>query len=554
MNDMSELSLEELAAAKRQDFATFFLLCFQTLHSGADFHDNWHIGFMARMLQDCQGGRILRLIINIAPRHLKSLLASVALPLFILGHNPSARIMCLSYGQDLADKLARDRLTIARSSWYQALFPGTRLSSERQAVSEFTTTAHGYCIATSIGGTVTGRGADFIIVDDPLKPEDALSDVLRKRVNDYYSNTLYSRFDDKTKGCMILIGQRLHQDDLFGHVTHMEPWTILSLPSIAQQDEVFEFDTLFGKQRVERKAGDILHPERESAEMLEHLRNMLGPYNFAGQYLQAPTPFGGGIVKDAWLLRYQPHETPTHFDQIVQSWDTATKASELSDYSVCTTWGIRDRHLYLLNVYRARLDYPDLKQAVRDQMRLFGATVVLIEDKSSGTQLIQELSRDGVHGIQPYKPELDKLMRMHAQTGTIQSGFVHIPVDAHWLPDYLDELTTFPASRFNDQVDSTSQALDWFKRLGDSSVDSVLAFYRQREQQQIPKTELVRVKAPPGITNFYVGRGPARTVDGRGTAFVSEDDATKLIANGWTVVEVHPHEFDSVGYRTFRRG
>jgi predicted phage terminase large subunit-like protein len=189
----------------------------------------------------------------------------------------------------------------------------------------------------------------------------------------------------------------------------------------------------------------------------------VGEYNFAGQYQQSPAPLGGGMVKAEWFKRYRENERPGHFEQIVQSWDTANKATELSDFSVCTTWGVRGKDLFLLNVLRKRLEYPALKRAVREQQSLCNANVVLIEDKASGTQLIQELIVDDCHGITRYKPVGDKIMRLHAQTATIENGFVHLPEAAPWLAEYLHELTVFPRGKHDDQVDSTAQFLDWFK-------------------------------------------------------------------------------------------
>ena len=148
----------------------------------------------------------------------------------------------------------------------------------------------------------------------------------------------------------------------------------------------------------------------------------------------------------------------------MQSWDTANKATELSDFSVCTTWGVRDKSLYLLGVLRRRLEYPALKRAVREQRDLFGANVVLIEDKASGTQLIQELIADGCHGVTRYQPTTDKIMRLNSQTGVIENGFVHIPETAPWLAEYLHEMTVFPNGKHDDQVDSTAQFLEWFKK------------------------------------------------------------------------------------------
>ena len=165
----------------------------------------------------------------------------------------------------------------------------------------------------------------------------------------------------------------------------------------------------------------------------------------------------------------------------MQSWDTANKASELNDFSVCTSWGIKGRDLYLLEVWRRRLDYPDLKRAVLDEHIRWRSDVVLIEDKASGTQLIQELVADGLYAVARYKPQTDKVMRLHAQTAAIENGLVHLPQSAPWLAEYLHELTVFPYGRFDDQVDATAQFLDWFKMSGRE--DGIYTYYRQRAEE-----------------------------------------------------------------------
>lgn len=248
-----------------------------------------------------------------------------------------------------------------------------------------------------------------------------------------------------------------------GHVLDQEDWKVVSLPAIAERDEVHPFETPFGPRRFARKAGEALHPARESLETLHHIRQTLGEYSFAGQYLQAPAPPGGGLVKTDWFNRFDANNT-SKFERIVQSWDTANKATELSNYSVCTTWGIIANKAYLLQVLRRRLEYPELKRTVREQLEMFKASVVLIENKASGTQLLQELIRDGLHGLTKYDPEGDKIMRMHAQTAMIENGFVYLPEKAAWLDQYLHEMSVFPNGKHNDQVDSTSQFLDWFKQ------------------------------------------------------------------------------------------
>jgi predicted phage terminase large subunit-like protein len=465
---------------------------------------NWHIEVIVAKLTAVREGRIRRLIINLPPRHLKSLLASVAFPAWCLGHDPSAQILCVSYAQDLADKLARDCRSIMMSSWYRRIFP-TRLAPHRHAVQEFITTRQGYRLATSTGGVLTGRGADLILIDDPSKPEEALSDARRKATNQWYLNTLYSRLNDKCRGAIVIIMQRLHEDDLVGHVLGQEPWEVVCFPAIAEADEQHEIETICRTQCFGRRQGEALHPAREPLTTLARIRCTIGEYNFAGQYQQSPAPLGGGLVKAEWFRRYREKDRPESFERIVQSWDTANKATELSDFSVCTTWGICGKKLYLLGLLRQRLEYPALKRAVREQQNLCHATEVLIEDKASGTQLIQELITDGCYGVARYQPTMDKIMRLHAQTTMIENGFVYIPETAPWLAEYLHEMTVFPNGKHDDQVDSTAQFLDWFK----TPMPSWGIFEHTRrmaEKLKPPEPVYVRVEAPPGIGSVQTPR------------------------------------------------
>jgi predicted phage terminase large subunit-like protein len=459
-------SAKDYAAILRSDFYGFIERSFYELNPVTPFMDHWHIEVLAYELEQVRLGRTKRLIINLPPRSLKSHCASVALPTWILGHEPGAQIICASYAQDLSDKFASDCRTLMMSPMYKNIFP-TRLSSLRPALHELITTRRGFRLATSVGGVLTGRGADILIIDDPLKPEEAASEVERKKVNDWYDHTLLTRLNDKRDGRIIVIMQRLHQNDLTGHLLEKEHWKVLRFPAIAAEDETFSVPTPFGNVRTySRKTGEALHPEREDLATLEQMKSNLGSYNFAGQYQQSPAPQGGGMIKEKWFKTYTPQSLPETFDYIFQSWDTANKVTELSDHSVCTTWGKKGTYLYLLHVYRKKMDYPTLKRAVVEQAGLWGARLIVIEDKASGTQLIQELAFEGVYNIQSYQPgpNQDKVMRMFACCNLIENGWLYLPEKADWLTEFINELTVFPNGKYDDQVDSTSQALDWIKR------------------------------------------------------------------------------------------
>jgi predicted phage terminase large subunit-like protein len=463
---VNEFSFRDFWLILGLDLMSFVERSFTELNPETTFSPSPHIELLVSKLEACRNGKITRLIINLPPRSLKSHVASVAFPAWLLGHNPARQVICASYGQDLSDKLARDCGTLITSRFYQSLFPETRLSLEKQSVNDFVTTSQGFRMSTSVGGVLTGRGSDFIIIDDPLKPDDALSETRRTAVNSWYDNSLLSRLNNKKSGVIILVMQRLHQDDLVGHVMDQGNWEVVSFPAMATVDENHLFETPLGRRRFKRKTGEALQPERESLATLKNIRHTIGEYNFQAQYQQDPIPLGGAMVRTEWLKRYDAGSRPPRFSCVLQSWDSANKSGELNDFSVCTTWGTYDSHYYLLDVFRKRLNYPDLKRAVTEQARRHCADTILIEDRASGTQLIQELQREGLYGLKPYDPPpgSDKILRLHAQTALFENGRVLLPLSAPWLEEYLRELTAFPGSKFDDQIDSTTQALDHLKK------------------------------------------------------------------------------------------
>jgi hypothetical protein len=343
-------------AILRKDFDWFLRRCFMTLNPGFPYLPNWHIAAIGYQLERIRRGEITRLIINMPPRHLKSLTVSVAWSAFLLGHEPWRRIFAISYGDELSLKHALDFRSIVESAWYRRVFRDMRIARSLQ--DEVWTAAQGFRKATSVFGTLTGLGGDVFIIDDPQKPLDAQSDPQRNRLNQWVSNTLMSRLDSKETGIIIVVQQRVHLNDLSGYLMECGGWEVLSLPVIAEQDEPIAI----GDRKFHRlRAAEALHPELESLESLKALQRQIGSDVWAAQYQQCPVPPGGAMIRREWLRYYDLLPERTYRAKIIQSWDTASKDGAMNDWSVCTTWMIVDRHFYLMDLVRGRYDYPRLK-------------------------------------------------------------------------------------------------------------------------------------------------------------------------------------------------
>lgn len=307
---------------------------------------------------------------------------------------------------------------------------------------------------------VTGRGGDAIIIDDPIKPMDAVSEAERQRVNEWFDSTVLSRLDDPASGAIAVVMQRVHEDDLSGHLLERGGWYHLCLPAITTEDADIPLDA----RRVwRRRRGDLLEPGRLAAEHLEEARRHLGSHLFEAQYQQDPMPAGGTLIRAEWLRPVPDGEGRDNdcFEQVVQSWDVASKVGGKNDWSVCTTWGVRRRQYVLLHVLRERLEFPDLLHRAAEIAQRFSAHRILVEDASSGSALAQALRALVTCPVIAIKPKLDKPARVQRASAVFEAGRVLLPADATWLPEYRRELLAFPGSRHDDQVDSTSQFLIW---------------------------------------------------------------------------------------------
>ena len=448
---------EALDALLRNNFEYFLHRCFLTLNPGAEYLPNWHIKAIAYQLDQIRRGETNRLIINMPPRYLKSLTVSVILPAFLLGHDPRMKIFGISYSNDLSAKHAADFRAIVQSDWYQRAFPNMRIA--RIADSDVFTTKRGFRRSTSVSATLTGLGGDMIILDDPQKPVDAQSDTLRKSLNQWFTNTLLSRLDNKATGVIILVMQRVHLHDLTGFlVENSNDWTVLSLPAIAESDEKIAIGN--GQFQL-RRAGEALHPAYEPLSTLEKLRTEMGSAIFSAQYQQSPVPDGGAMIRREWLRYYDQLPERTYRTKVIQSWDTAAKDGAQNDYSVCTTWLLVDKCFYLMDVTRGRYDYPRLRATAIALAERFKPQQILIEDASTGIALAQELRQNRIYAVRLVPIERDKLGRLFVHQGKFEAGQVFFPRKASFLAELEAELLNFPQGKYDDQVDSLSQALSY---------------------------------------------------------------------------------------------
>lgn len=440
-----------LPALLRRDFALFLRFANRELQGADPLDWNFHLDAMIHRLSLVECGATTRQIITLPPRHLKSVMMTAWIA-WRLGNDPSLRFIGASYGQDLADKHARDCLRIIESPWYRRAFPALRLV--RRLVSDFETTLGGYRLSTSVGGVLTGRGAHIVVIDDPMKADDALSENVRKSVTDWFDNSLKWRLESQDSGAIILVMQRLHEDDLAGNLLRRGGWDELRLSAIAPTDELVE---VAPGRYYQRREGHALHPARQSLKKLEELREE-NAYVFAAQQNQDPVPIAGNWVKPEWFGQYD--EPPTS-GMVVASIDSASKTNLTNDYSVIIFARIYQERFYILDVVRKRMEFGELKSRVIATCRQHQVARLLIEDAASGQQLLQML-RPPPAGV-PFpircKPEDSKQVRFHAQASRIEAGEVVLPKTAPWLAEFVKEVAAFPGGRFDDQADALAQLL-----------------------------------------------------------------------------------------------
>lgn len=450
----------DIHALLRQDLLSFVRKVFATLNPGTPYLHNWHIEAIVALLDRVMAGETRRVMVNVPPRTLKSMIVSIAWPAFLLGHDPTRKIFVVSHGLDLAEEHHAAFRKVVESEWYRAAFPTMSPAAEKDTALVFRTSRGGQRKAFSVESRITGQGADIIILDDPLDASDAQSDLACAKVNDWIVNVLMGRFNTGATGIMVLVMQRLALNDPAARLQEIEPWTLLSLPAIADEDMTVEVGP--GEYRVFAR-GDLLHPRLLDRAYLDQRRRAMGSAAYSAQYQQRPLPSGGGMIDVGLFRRYRT---------LPKTWDTrflsidAASGSESGSCSVIQYWLIGDGCIHLAGSQRGHWSFPELRRRAIDAKTNFQADFFLIELASNGQALAEELwdcypRAERARVIQGFRPKHAKPVRMDLAMVPIEAGRVFLPEQADWLPALLAELEAFPNGTNDDQVDALSQAL-WF--------------------------------------------------------------------------------------------
>ena len=427
-----------------------------------------HHKVMARKFEEIAEGKIKRLIINMPPRHTKSEFASYLLPAWFLGKYPGKKIIQTSNTAELAVGFGRKVRNLVSSEQYHKIFPNVNLRSDSKAAGRWATNQNGEYFAIGVGGTVTGKGADLLIIDDPHSEQEAAlasgDPTVFDRVYEWYTSGPRQRL--QPGGAIIVVMTRWSKKDLTGRIVQSsidregnDEWEIIDFPAIMP-------------------SGNPLWPQFWSLEELEALRSELPAGKWNAQYQQSPTSEEGAIIKRDWWQLWDK-EDPPKCEYIIQSWDTAFTKNERSDYSACTTWGVfymdeneDNAHIIMLDAFKRRMEFPELKKVALDMYKEWEPDAFVVEAKASGAPLIYELRAMGIP-VQEFTPSRgnDKMVRINSISDLFASGKVWAP-GTRWADEVIEEMAAFPNSDHDDLVDSTTQALIRFRKGGFISLKS----------------------------------------------------------------------------------
>jgi predicted phage terminase large subunit-like protein len=440
-------------------FSHFVQGAWDVLEPQTDLLWNWHHDLISEYLTATALGQIKRLIINIAPRSTKSLLATVSFPDWIWTKRPSDRFLFGSYAETLATKHSLFRRNLIESDWYQAGWGDRfKLSGDLNKKTEFANDKTGQMKAAGIKGSITGEGGDYIIIDDPHNPRGAESDADREATLQNFDLAWSNRLNNKKTGRIILIMQRLHHQDLTGHLIAKNlGYEVLKLPSICEKKTIITFP--ISRRELIRNPGEFMHPDRDGHEELEQAKKDLGTYGFAGQHQQEPSPRSGGIIKRAWIKYYK--ELPDNLEEKIIVADLTYKDAKAADFTVIEVWGRKGSSMYLIDQIRDRMGFPAQVQAIKTMSaRHPDAIAKIIEEAANGAAVIQTLQGE-IMGIVPFKPQTGKDARLAAVSPIYEAGnvFYPDPTIAPWVGTNVEELVSFPTASHDDTVDCASLAI-----------------------------------------------------------------------------------------------
>jgi predicted phage terminase large subunit-like protein len=454
---LEELTTRKEANAAKTNFMAFVHKVWPSFINGA------HHVRMAQAFEKVARGEIKRLIINMPPRHTKSEFASYLLPAWFLGNFPHKKVIQTSHTAELAVGFGRKVRNLVDSDVYKSVFPDTHLQSDSKAAGRWNTSKGGDYFAIGVGGAVTGKGADVLIIDDPHSEQEAALAEINPEIYDktYEWYTSGPRQRLQPGGSIIIVMTRWSKKDLTGQVIKSaaqrdgDEWTVIEFPAILP-------------------SGNPLWPEFWSVKELEALRNELPNQKWMAQYMQQPTSDSSAIVKREWWQLWE-EDSPPYCEFTLQSWDTAFEKHNRADYSACTTWGvfykedgagIMQANIILLNAFRKRMEFPELKRKALEEYREWEPDSIIIEKKATGAPLIYEMRAMGVPA-QEFTPNKgnDKISRLNAVSDIFASGRVWVP-NTRWAEEVVDEVASFPGGEHDDYVDSVSLAMSRFRKGG----------------------------------------------------------------------------------------
>lgn len=479
----------------KNSFYFFFKEAWPIIEGTVEFYDNWHIQALCDHLEAAYNGEIKKLLINVPPRSSKSSIISIAFPAWVWINRPSSRFLYSSYSKELSMEHSLKCRRLIESEWYENLFRNIfKISVDQNTKSFFDNDKKGCRISTSVGGTTTGKGGDFLIADDPNNVRDGESEVKRLDVLSWFNSVWPSRMNSPKTGVQIVVQQRVHERDVSGEILatdYNDEWVKLILPMEFEPARkavtcyLEKYQEVWEDPRVQDK--ELLCGDRFDENYISTLKTRLGSYGYAGQYQQRPAPEDGGIIKKEWFKKWDEEDSPD-VQFIIQSWDTALTANKDSAYSACSTWGVfldnnGLENIILLSMWRKKVEYPELRDRAK---RLFynyidineskpdikagEVDLCLIEAKASGDPLIQDLTRAGLTTY-PFNPSKygDKMRRVRLVTPLIENGRVWLPLYSgsskfiNYAEEFVENVSLFPNAESRDLVDSFTQTLLYLK-------------------------------------------------------------------------------------------